>query len=412
MAISTTKSKSQTSTRRGLNPSTTTIRELWARSAGVCQYPGCGEVLYRDDVTPWLPINLGEVAHNVGSSASGPRGDESRSAELADHPNNLLMLCRKHHKVADGLLSEYREQTLTLWKTRHETTVLNAAQLTRGEIVFPLVVRASQIGGHDIEITDTDVIRAILDEGLTPAGQPHHVVLNNIAQPDDNDAYWTSQINTIRDELRLCRTQIRRNGTDASIAVFPLAEMPALMALGHAIGDKGKLRIHQFTRHAGSWAFQYPEREPPSFDFEVPTGIDKCGVALVIGLTVPIEVSRVRNVVGPEIPIVNFTSTVTGTEMVYSAETIDGFRRDFRDCLTNIENSAPREAPIYLFPSFTRVTRCSNWLLHHAKGRQSDFDLRRKGSGRIFSQMSNLAAEPNHRQYTDNKRDALRSEQP
>ena len=350
MTNSITKSNLQKSTGRGPNPFTASIRELWARSAGVCQYPSCGDVLYRDDVTPWLPINLGEVAHNVGSSASGPRGNESRSAELADHPDNLLMLCRKHHKVADGLSSEYREQTLTLWKTRHETTVLSAAQLTRGEVAFPLIVRATQIGGHDLEIADADVVRAILDEGLAPAGPPHHVVLNNHAQPDDNDAYWASQVNTIRDGLRLCRTQMRRDGTDAPIAVFPLAEMPALMALGHAIGDKGKLRIYQFTRHAGSWAFQAPGREPPTFDFDVPDSIDERGVALVVGLTAPIDVSRVRNVVGPELPILNFTSTVTGTEMVYSAETIENFRRDFRHCLTSIENSAPREAPIYLFP--------------------------------------------------------------
>lgn len=335
---------------RGPNPSTATVRELWARSAGVCQYPGCGDVLYRDDVTPWLPINLGEVAHNVGSSSLGARGDNERSVELSDHPDNLLMLCRKHHKVADALSTEYREQMLTLWKSRHETTVLNAAQLSRGEVAFPLIVHSTHIGGHEVEITDADVVRALLDEGHAPVGSPHRVVLNNTAQPDDNDAYWVSQVNTIRDGLRLCRTQMRRDGIDAPFAVFPLAEMPALIAFGHAMGDKSKLRIHQFTRHAGSWAFQDPEQEPPAFDNDVPVSIDRHGIALVVGLTAPIESRRVLSVVGSDLPIANFTSTVTGTEMVYSTKTIENFRREFRNCLTAIENSAPREAPIHLFP--------------------------------------------------------------
>lgn len=350
MAKTGTSNDSTTKTGRGPNPSAATVRELWARSAGVCQYPGCGDILYRDEVTPWLPINLGEVAHNVGASASGPRGDEIRSADLSDHPDNLLMLCRKHHKVADALSAEYREQMLTLWKIRHETTVLNAAQLTRGEVALPIIVHASRIGGHEVEISDADVIRALLDEGYTPAGSPHRVVFNNTAQPDDNDAYWVSQVNTIRDELRLRRSQMRREGTDTPFAIFPLAEMPALIAFGHALGDKSRLRIHQFTRHTGSWAFQDPEREPPVFDYNVPVAIDQNGIALIVGLTAPIEDSRVRKTIGSEMPIVNFISSVTGTEMAFSATTIEEFRREFRDCLTAIENSAPRDAPIYLFP--------------------------------------------------------------
>jgi hypothetical protein len=261
------------------------------------------------------------------------------------------MLCRKHHKVADSLPSEYREQTLSRWKSRHEAAVLSAAQLTRGEIALPLVVRATQIGGHGVDVADADVIKAILEEGLAPACPPHHVVLNTHAQPDDNDAYWASQINTVRDGLRLCRTHMARDSISAPLAVFPLAEMPVLMALGHAVGDKVKLNIHQYTRHAGSWTFQSPNRAPPVFAFDVPDTISYDGLALVVGLTAPIEATRVRAVVGAEIPIVNFTSTVEGSEMAFSAATIEEFRRAFRDCLTSIERSAPRDAPIHLFPA-------------------------------------------------------------
>ena len=153
------------------------------------------------------------------------------------------MLCRKHHKTADALPDVYRESTLKLWKERHEAAVLSAAQLTRGEVAFPLIVRATQIGGHPIHIDEANVVRTILADGLAPAAAPYAVTLDTQAQPDDGDVYWMSQVNTLRDGLRLCRSQMSRERTDAPIAVFAIAEMPALMALGHALGDKTPLRI-------------------------------------------------------------------------------------------------------------------------------------------------------------------------
>ena len=345
------KSKRAILSGRNRSPSTAVQRELGARSGGVCYYPGCGQILYRDPSVYWESVNLGELAHNVASSSNGPRGDIKRSGDLSDDPENLLMLCRQHHKTADALAIEYREQTLAHWKSRHEAAVLTAAQLGGGELVLPLIVAAAQIGGHAIQIDETEVVRAILSEGKAPAARPHRILLNTAAQPDDQAAYWASQVHTIRDELRLCQKQQQRYGTEAPIGVFALAEMPALMALGHALGDKTALRIYQYARHANSWAFQVPEQPIPNFSYTLPTEINEIGVALVVSVTALVEETRVRTMMSdPKIPIIHFTTEIRGTEVVGSTEFIAAFRMAFRQCLTDIENIAPRTAPIHLFP--------------------------------------------------------------
>ncbi len=340
----------QTSAGRGPSLSEATKRELWARSAGVCQYPGCGESLYRSRTLPWRPINLGEAAHNVAASPKGPRGDIDRSTALSDDPDNLLLLCPTHHKTADRLPADYLEITLRQWKQQHESAVRHAAS-TAGKVAQPLIVQAAQIGGHHVQIESPAVVRGLLEDGWVPTDAPYRVTLDTQSQPDRDRHYWNRQVNTLRDEIRLCRRRMTQTHADAPIAVAALAEMPSLIALGHALGDKNPLVLRQFTRHNGSWAFQAPDSEPLQFDFDVPEQIGEQGVAIRLGLTAPINDERVRAIVGTEIPIVDIATSETGTEIVRSAATITAFRHAVRDCLNEIEAKAPRTVPIHVFPA-------------------------------------------------------------
>ncbi len=59
----------------------TTQRELWARSAGRCEFRGCNKLLYKDGLTQ-KRSNLAIVSHIVSYSPDGPRGHMVRSKEL------------------------------------------------------------------------------------------------------------------------------------------------------------------------------------------------------------------------------------------------------------------------------------------------------------------------------------------
>lgn len=80
---------------------------LIAESGGYCAYPDCPEYLVADGTDVDDAVFLGEIAHIVGSSRQGPRGDSGLTDEDRNKHTNLLLLCDKHHKVIDGQVHQY-----------------------------------------------------------------------------------------------------------------------------------------------------------------------------------------------------------------------------------------------------------------------------------------------------------------
>ena len=78
-----------------------TASALWARAGGRCQYRGCNEDLVGDLISGREDATFGFIAHIVGDSIDGPRGDAVRSPQLARSLENLMLMCAKHHKLID-----------------------------------------------------------------------------------------------------------------------------------------------------------------------------------------------------------------------------------------------------------------------------------------------------------------------
>jgi len=79
----------------------------------------------------------GEIAHIVGSKSSAARGRVNFSGDRDDH-DNLLLLCREHHKIIDDNESEYPVEELRLLKAEYlewlETQLIPAQRWTTGGI--------------------------------------------------------------------------------------------------------------------------------------------------------------------------------------------------------------------------------------------------------------------------------------
>jgi hypothetical protein len=65
----------------------------------------CKEVLIEDDGSARSLV--GEVAHIAGDRPGAARYDQSMSVEERNAPDNLMLLCRKHHKIIDDNESAY-----------------------------------------------------------------------------------------------------------------------------------------------------------------------------------------------------------------------------------------------------------------------------------------------------------------
>ena len=74
--------------------------QVWTEAAGRCQFRGCHTELWYDGLT-WAQRNFGKMAHIIGASKDGPRGNDESEA-LAQDPSNIMLLCGKHHDLVDS----------------------------------------------------------------------------------------------------------------------------------------------------------------------------------------------------------------------------------------------------------------------------------------------------------------------
>jgi len=96
---------------------------------------------------------IGEECHIVSGRPGGPRHDSTFPLSRLDHFDNLILLCRNHHKIVDDQVKKYAVEELRKAKASHERRVRSAlSEETASSGRFPTAPRL--ISGKDI----TDVI--------------------------------------------------------------------------------------------------------------------------------------------------------------------------------------------------------------------------------------------------------------
>ena len=106
---------------RGKRPSKDTEIRLWAVTAGICEFPGCGKNLLEEALTQGK-LKTAQMAHIIASSQGGPRGcDESH--EFSDEFDNLILLCPVHHQLIDKNPDEFPVKELRRMKEQHREKV-------------------------------------------------------------------------------------------------------------------------------------------------------------------------------------------------------------------------------------------------------------------------------------------------
>ena len=93
-------------------------RELWAKSAGRCQFDGCNKLLYKSPITH-EQVNIAQKAHIYSFSEEGPRGwgPLVLNKEKLNEVDNLMLMCHDCHKTIDSDKEgiKYSAQLLQRW---------------------------------------------------------------------------------------------------------------------------------------------------------------------------------------------------------------------------------------------------------------------------------------------------------
>lgn len=98
-----------------VNYSMTTAKLLFGRADNHCAFPEYDAQIILDD-----DIVVGEVCHIHSRRPLGPRYNEMQSEKERDSYNNLIILCRYHHKLIDAKHVEYTVEKLLEMKTSAE----------------------------------------------------------------------------------------------------------------------------------------------------------------------------------------------------------------------------------------------------------------------------------------------------
>jgi hypothetical protein len=101
-----------------------TKRLLLARSGGFCGNPTCNEDLYPLFENREI-INIEELAHIIGQSEDGPRGDDELYLEKRDDFENIILLCPACHTKIDKFSHLFPTATIRNWKKTHEDRIKN-----------------------------------------------------------------------------------------------------------------------------------------------------------------------------------------------------------------------------------------------------------------------------------------------
>lgn len=114
-----------------------TRKILWARSGNRCAV--CRRELVIDATTDDESV-VGDECHIVSGRPQGPRFDDQYWADRIDDADNLILLCRVHHKMVDDQCVTYTVETLRELRSKHEEWVsdrLASAPRMRSIVIRP-----------------------------------------------------------------------------------------------------------------------------------------------------------------------------------------------------------------------------------------------------------------------------------
>lgn len=140
---------------------------LWGRSGNkcaICKHDLVVDATARDDESV-----VADECHIISSQPTGPRHDSSYPTDKLDAYENLVLLCRTHHKMVDDQTATFTTDILRQMKNNHEVWV--AERLAEGKRAVPVRLRRvkQNIPSHLSRLTTGQEVLAIVTNAMAYA---------------------------------------------------------------------------------------------------------------------------------------------------------------------------------------------------------------------------------------------------
>lgn len=323
--------------------------KLWLKSGGRCQFCGCNEILYRDELTQ-SQMNKAYIAHIVADSPDGPRGDKILSPQLAKEFSNLMLLCDPHHRLIDdkSKVDTYTVDLLMTYKREHEERIEYLTGIDKSQKSHILIFK-DNIGARQPKTDHDDLRYSILPRYPAEANFIELDLTNSLSKDNENEYF-----NNIKQEIsRFVNTYIRQRSQSSKIghlSIFPLASIPSLVHFGCEIGELIPSDIYQHHRDTMSWRWQTIEED---FQYIVEetnlSEINSKSVVINLSLSGIIQPNEVEQAM--IVPYHTYKITIPQPDRDYlkSKEQLDLFKVKIRALLQKIREVHGGDCEIHLF---------------------------------------------------------------
>ena len=181
-------------------------KRLWAKSGNRCAI--CRQELIKTNDNQ-SDFNIGEECHIVSSKPSGPRHESGW--ENYDVYENLILLCRNHHKTIDDIsnILLFPKESLIEIKSKHEAWVKEELSTTNKTDRVNLISTGSELaaiisGCYAMERTNDSILN---EEGAKYIGSIWQTIMDYMDLYSDLEPYQQIQAEYDLHELLLEMSQ-------------------------------------------------------------------------------------------------------------------------------------------------------------------------------------------------------------
>lgn len=322
---------------------------VWGRAAGRCQYTGCNALLIGDEVSGAADANAAYIGHIIADSADGPRGDPVLSPKLAQEPNNLMLVCDRHHRVFDReMVAEHPVDVLMAMKRRHEDRIRTVTAIDE-DLGSHVIRYAARIGTNESPVAKGDLKWSMIPDRYPLDDGWIDLDLATLDLLDHEPDFWRIQVRNLRTGFaekvrgRMERQEIRR------MTVFGLAPIPLLFELGRLISDIATADVRQLLRSPKGWKWD-PKAPPLQFNLLRPPSLVG-QVALKLAISASVVDERVHAVLGNDAAIWSIEAGEAHNDIMRSQADLAEFARLFRTTLDAIKVAHGENTIVHVFPA-------------------------------------------------------------
>ena len=331
---------------RGPDPKEKTLRILCGEAAGMCQYEGCLERLFYDDVTA-SNFNASYVAHIVASSSNGPRGCKDLSHVLSDQLSNLMLMCDRHHRLIDNNPEIYSAARLAEMKRSHQEKIGLLCELLYVPETEVVLFSSPIKGKAEVSIETADANRAVLPtkKASSSHGRPLRIVSDYDYRSRE---YWEDAAQQLRNKAKVIE-EIFFYNPSSHVSVFPFAPIPLIALLGEVLGDKLHLDVYQRYRDPDSWSWQ-SEEITNEILVDSDTHPNPCSIAIVLALSSDISIQRIRAIKNYD-SVYKISFSRQDVDCIRSRQDLKIFWKTYLEILDQIKNEQKNVECVDLYPA-------------------------------------------------------------